>query len=179
MDKHRRAEDAEHDIHLPLDVDKRRRDEVAEREVEDPVARRAQRNGLASDTQWEQLGRVDPADGAPGGCEGRDEEVCAGDDGAAGPTADLPGLLGDAADAAGRRGLAVGGQQTGVGEHPGHHEGCSDKKGHSAAPAVDIDESENGHEDVDDVLDARGDEVGRAGEASHSEYIGNIILDPC
>ena len=33
MNRHNGAEDAKDDVHLPLDIDERRRDEVAEREV--------------------------------------------------------------------------------------------------------------------------------------------------
>ena len=47
MNRHNGAKDAKDDVHLPLDIDERRRDEVAGREVKGPVRRRAQRDRLA------------------------------------------------------------------------------------------------------------------------------------
>ena len=60
------AEDAEDDVDFPGDVGEGGRDEVAERKVEGPVGGGAEGVGFAADAEGEQLGRVDPADGAPG-----------------------------------------------------------------------------------------------------------------
>lgn len=49
VDGHGCAEDTEDDVHLPLDVDERGRDEVREGEVEDPVGARGDGDGLATD----------------------------------------------------------------------------------------------------------------------------------
>ena len=66
MNSHGGAENSEEDVRLPLDVFKGRRHEVREREVEDPVAGRSDGDSLATETQREQLWRVNPADGTPG-----------------------------------------------------------------------------------------------------------------
>lgn len=90
MHQHREVEHAEDDVRLPLDVDKRRRDEVAQGEVEGPIRRRGERNGFPAHAQWLQFGRVNPGDGAPGGGVGGDEEVGASDDGFGWRAGDCP-----------------------------------------------------------------------------------------
>ena len=49
--------------------------------------------------------------------------------------------------------VAVGDEDAAVGEEPGHHEGGADEEGGTTAPAVDVEEGGDGHDDVDDVLD--------------------------
>ena len=60
VEKHRATEDTEKDVHLPLNINKCRRNEVTQREVEGPVEGGGQRISLATDTQWEQLRRIRP-----------------------------------------------------------------------------------------------------------------------
>ena len=137
VDEHADAEDAEHDVGAPLDVDERRRHEVAEGEVEGPVGRRGKRDGLAAHAQRVEFGRVDPGYRAPGRRVRGDEQVRAGDDGFGGRALDEGGGFGFALDAVGLI-SAVGGQNAAVGEEPGGHQGGSDEQGRSAAPAVDV-----------------------------------------
>lgn len=49
--------------------------------------------------------------------------------------------------------MAVGFEETGVGEHPGHHAKGTEEEGGAPAPAVDVEEGGDGEEDVYDVLD--------------------------
>lgn len=170
MHRHRRAEHAEHDIRPPLDVHKCRRHEVAQREIEDPVRARAQRDRLPPDSQRIQLRRVDPADGPPRRREARDKKIRAGDDGLRRGARDLPTLLGRAVRVFGRR-RAVRRHQAGVGVHPGGHEEGADEEGPAAAPAVDEEEGWDGHDYVYYVLNGGGDEVGVAAEAGHAEDV--------
>ena len=174
MDRHCSVEDAEDDVDFPLDVDESGRYEVGEGEVEDPVCGCGERNCLAADAEREEFGRVDPRDGPPGGGVGRDEEVGASDDGAAGGPADLPGFFGDAANATGWGGFAVAGHEACISVHPDGHEGGADEERPAATPSVDEDEGENGHEDVDDVLDRGGDEVGGTGQTCHTEDVSDV-----
>ncbi len=74
------------------------------------------------------------------------------------------------------RGLAVGGHEAGVGKHPRHHEnGANDEHG-SASPAVHEEQSGDGHENVDDVLDRAGDEVDVSPESSHAKHVSDVVL---
>jgi hypothetical protein len=174
VDRHCSVEDAEDDVDFPLDVDESGGYKVGEGEVEDPICGCGERDCLAADTEREEFGRVDPRDRAPGGGVGRDEEVGAGDDGAPGGAADLPGFFRDATNATGWGCLAVAGHEACVGVHPDGHEGGADEERPASTPSVDEDEGKDGHEDVDDVLDGGGDEVGGAGQTCHAEDVGDV-----
>lgn len=47
----------------------------------------------------------------------------------------------------------VSGENTGVGEHPEGHEDGTDEQRRTTTPSVDPEQSRNGHEDIDNVLD--------------------------
>ena len=175
MDEHCEAEDAKDDVRLPLDVFKGGGDEVSEGEVECPVGRGRERDGLAADAEGVEFGRVDPGDGAPGGGVGGDEEVGAGNDGFGRGPADGPGGFGGVVHAVGAGVVAVGFEDPAVGEHPGHHAQGTDHEGRTTAPAVDEEEGGDGEDDVDDILDARGDEEVVPFEAGHSEDVGYVV----
>ena len=81
MQEHGGVEDAEDDVDFPLNVDKRRWDEVAQSEVEDPIGRGGKRDGLAADAQGKELGWGDPAHGTPGCRIAGPEDEGAGKDG--------------------------------------------------------------------------------------------------
>lgn len=174
VDKHRSAEYSEEQVCLPLDVDKGRRNEVAECKVESPVGRGRQGNSLSTDTQREELGGIDPGNGAPSGSKGGNEEIGACNDRLAGGTGDLPGLSLDAIETAWWSRPSTGSQQTGVHEEEGHHKESSDKKRQTSAPAVDPEKSWDCHGDVDHVLDAAGNKKGVSGQASHSKDISIV-----
>ena len=175
MHEHRDVEDAKDDVRLPLYVFKGWRDEVAQREIERPVRGRGQRDRLAAHAQRVEFRRVDPGDGAPGRSVRGDEEVGAGDDGLGRRARDGPGGLGRVVDALGAGVVAVGFQEPAVCEHPGHHAEGAEEEGRAAAPAVDEEEGGDGEDDVDDVLDAGGDEEVVAGEAGHGEDVGDVV----
>lgn len=61
MEGHGRAENAEDDVRLPLDVGEGGRNEIGERKVEDPVAGRGETDALGSVFEREDFGSVDPA----------------------------------------------------------------------------------------------------------------------
>ena len=90
VDCHGGAKDGEDEIDLPLNVDKGWWYKVAECEVEDPIARRAESYGLASHAQREQLGRIDPRGRSPGDGERGDEEISRCDNRLRGWTGDTP-----------------------------------------------------------------------------------------
>ena len=175
MHQHGEVEDAEDEVRLPLDVDKGGRDEVAEGEVEGPVGRGSERDGLAAHTQGIKFRRVDPGDGAPGRGVGGDEEVGAGDDGLGRRAGDLPRGFRRAIHALWAGVMAVGFQEPAVGEHPRHHAQGAEEEGRATAPAVDEEEGRNSEDDVDDVLDTRGDEESITGEAGHGEDVSNVV----
>lgn len=174
MDSHRSAEDPENDVHLPLDVDKRRWDEIRQREVEDPVRSRAQRDSLTTDAEREQFRWVYPGHRSPRRCIGGNKEVGAGDDGASGRSTDDPRFLRHTSQAARGCRMAVGSEQTRVGEHEDCHQGSANEEWPATAPTVDEDESEYGHKDVDYILNGGSDQVGAACEASHAEDVGDV-----
>ena len=70
---------------------------------------------------------------------------------------DFPALLGYVVYSAFGRCVAVCCHEPGVGEHPDCHEDGADDEHGAPAPAVHVDESGDGHDDVDDVLDGGGD----------------------
>lgn len=53
--------------------------------------------------------------------------------------------------------VAVGCHESGVGEHPDCHEDGADDEHGAATPAIHVNESGDGHDNVDDVLDGGGD----------------------
>ena len=53
VDGHGGAKDAEKKVDLPLDVFERWRDKIGQGEVEGPIRRRAEGDGLASNAEWE------------------------------------------------------------------------------------------------------------------------------
>jgi hypothetical protein len=71
--------------------------------------------------------------------------------------------------------VTVAAKQAGVGEEPDSHEGSADEEGGAAAPAIDVEERWDGHDNVDDILDGGGDEERGAGEAGHGEDVGDVV----
>ena len=55
-------------------------------------------------------------------------------------------------------GVAVWFQEAAVSEHPRHHAQGAKQEGRATASAVDEEESRDGEDDLEDVLDARGGE---------------------
>lgn len=153
MHRHSRAKHPEDDVHPPLDIHKRRRHEVRQSEVEDPVRRGGQRDRFPAHAQGKEFGRVDPGDGPPGGRVRRDKEIGAGDDRLRGRAADFPALLGDVVEPAGGSCVPVGRHEACVCEHPCSHKQGAYYEGRATAPAVDEEEGEDGHYDIDDILD--------------------------
>lgn len=119
---------------------------------------------------------VDPRGRTPGRRVRGNEKVCAGNDSPRRCAANLPRLLGNVTETTRRSGLTVGSHKTSVGEHPGHHEDGTDDEHRAATPTVHEEESGNGHQDVDDVLDGTGDKVDVTGETSHTEDVCDVVL---
>ena len=71
--------------------------------------------------------------------------------------------------------MAVGFEETGICEHPGHHTEGPKEKGGAAAPAVDVEEGRDGHNDVDYVLDGGGNKEVVPREAGHGEDVGYVV----
>lgn len=174
VDPHDSQENTEDDVCLPADVGEGRGNEETQRGVEGPVGGGGERNGLTADTERVQLGWVDPGHGAPGWCVGCDEEVCAGNQGLGGGSAQAHGFLGGTVDTAGNNNT-VAGHQTGVGIHPDHHKGGTDEQSRTTAPAVNPDQSGDSGDHVDDVLDGGSKESSVTGVASHAEDICDVV----
>ena len=148
---------------------------LTEGEVDGPVGGSGQGNGLSADAQREELWGVNPGHRSPSDRERGDEEIRTGDDGLAGGTVDQPGHgLGKVGDACGT-GVADASEQTGVDGEPGHHQKGTDQKWLATAPTVDPDEGGDGHDHVDHVLDAGGDEEVVALETGHLEDISGHV----
>ena len=141
------------EIRLPLDIDKSRWDEIAQREIECPVRTRRQRHCLAADSQGIQLWWIDPADRAPRRRIGRHKQIRARNDGLAWRAGDAGRRCRRVVDTLGASIVSVAAEQACVGEQPDSHERCSDQQGWSTAPAVNEQESRHGHDDVDNILD--------------------------
>lgn len=168
------VEDGEDEVRLPLDVGKGHRGKETQSGVEGPVSRGGHGDTLASETEREQLRGVGPGDGTPGGRKGSHKEIGAGDETLGRGTGDTHRLGSNVVDTAGND-FTVGGENTGVGVHPqSHKHGTNEKRG-TATPFVDPEQGRNGHEDVDDVLDGRGEQVGVAAVTSHGEDVGNVV----
>lgn len=71
--------------------------------------------------------------------------------------------------------MAVAAKQAGIGEEPDSHEGSADEEGGAAAPAIDVEERWDSHDDIDNILDGGGDEERGAGEAGHGEDVGDVV----
>lgn len=168
------VEDGKDEVRLPLDVGKGHGREETQGGVEGPVSRGGHGDTLASETEREQLRGVGPGDGTPGGRKRGHEEIRAGDEALGGSTRHTHGLGGNVVDTAGND-LTIGGENTGVGVHPEGHEDGTNKERRTATPSVDPEQGRDGHEDVDDVLDGRGEQVGIATVAGHGEDVGNVV----
>ena len=175
MDEHGGVENAKDNVRLPLDVLERGRHEVAEGEVEDPVCRGRERDGLAPYAERVELRGVDPADGAPGGCVASDEEVGACDETLGRRTSDGPRCFGGVVHALRSGVVAVGFEEPGVGKHEGHHTEGTEEESGSTAPAVHVEQSGYSHDDVDNVLNRGRHQKIVACQASHGENVGYVV----
>lgn len=137
VDQHGEVKHPEDNVHLPIDVFERGRDEVGQGEVEDPVAGRGQCHGFAPDAVGVQLWRVDPRHRTPCGSVGCHEQVGTSNDGLGRFPGDFPAGFGRVTTyAAGRSMMAVAGHETCVGEHESHHpDGPEDQRG-ASTPSV-------------------------------------------
>lgn len=174
MDESGNVEDTEDDVGLPGDVLESDGDKQTESGVEGPVGRGGERSTLAAKAEREQLRRVSPRDGTPGRRKRGDEEVGDGDKSLGGSARDEHRLGQVSTDTVGL-GNTVDSKKTGSSEHPQCHEHGSNEKSRAATPLVHPDKSRNGHEDVDDVGNGGGEEVGLAGVASHGEDGGDVV----
>lgn len=86
----------------------------------------------------------------------------------------MPGLLCNIVDASRRRRSAIGSHETSIPVHEDGHEGGTDEERPAASPAIDEYQGEDRHENVDDILNRRGDEAGVASETCHAEDINDI-----
>lgn len=168
------VEDTEDDVGLPGDVLESDGDEETESSIEGPVGRGSQRGTLAAKTEREQLRGVSPGDGTPGGSKRGDKEVGDSDESLGGGTRHEHRLGQISTNTIGL-GNTVDSKKTSGSEHPESHEHGSDEQSRAATPLVHPDKSRNGHEDVDDVGDGGGEEVGLASVASHGEDSGDVV----
>lgn len=167
--EHDRAEDAKQDVHLPGNVSECRRHEVGERKVERPVGAGGEGDGLSTDTERVQLRWVDPGDWSPSRGVGGDEEVGARNESGGGLARNAEALSG-VIELVGAGWAGVGRHETGVGVHPGCHQCGTNKQCWAATPSVDPDQGRDSHDDVDNILNARGEQHSRS-DVGHCEDI--------
>lgn len=84
------TEYAKDDVGAPLDIPKRRRHEVGERKVEDPVRGGCETDTLGAVLQREDFRDEDPCAGGPGQAVESDKDVTARDNAGGVATVDLP-----------------------------------------------------------------------------------------
>lgn len=80
VDERQGIECAENHVHLPVDAPQQRWDSERKNAVPGPVAGGCEGDGLRADLGGEDLGWICPGRRAPGGGEGGDEQIGAGDD---------------------------------------------------------------------------------------------------
>ena len=71
--------------------------------------------------------------------------------------------------------MAVSGKNTGVGKQPGGHESSTNEQCRAASPAIDEEESGNGHRNVDDILNGGGEQQVVATKTSHGKDVTNVV----
>jgi len=164
---HAEAEDAEHDEGAVADVVHGAGRDLGDAEVEEPLGGGAHADAVGAQPRGEDLGEVDPGDGAPGGRVPDHVQVDHDDHG----------------DGGGRHDVDVGGrvrvQHGGEDEHHGHHPGGAGDEGLAPAQLVDADEEEDGRGgDLDGAVDARGEQrrVG-LGHADGLEDLGRVVAN--
>jgi hypothetical protein len=187
-------------VGLVRDVRQTGRDGVGEREVEHPVRRGRERDGLGADAHWEDLSRVCPGDGAHGDGEPIHmscmkspmttttttkkgnirayEEVRADDDRFCGRvvTGDEPDLSTVGGGTVRAPPVSKAALETPDEEEEEAHEEGADEKHWATAPAVDIDDGRDGERDVEDILDGGGDKVAAAaGETGTLEDVDDVV----
>lgn len=175
MNEHGSTEDTEDDVDLPLDVLEGRGDEPTQSEVEGPVEGGAQSVGLATDTQGEELGRVHPRGRTPGDGVGGDEQVGTRNDSLGRRAGDFPGLCGCSIETAWGSGMTVCGHQTSIGVQPGRHEGGTNKESGTATPAIQPQDSRDGHEHIDHILDTGRHQKVVTIQTGHRKHIRNVV----
>lgn len=174
VDKHGNQEDTEDDVHFPSDVGECRRHEICQSEVEGPVTGSGERDSLSTDAQWVEFWWVDPGDWTPGWCVRRNEEVGAGNDSGCWRPSNGDGLS-SRWELVLVWHLSISCQETSIGKHPNHHEQGTDKHSWATTPAVNPDQSRDGHDDIDDELNG-GWKKDIASQASHGEDIRDVVL---
>lgn len=177
VQEHGGAEDGKEDVGLPGDPGKSRGHKVGEGKVESPVGRGAESDSLAAEAQGEKFGRVGPRDRAPGWCIRRDKEVSRSDNGLGGGSRHSH-RLGSRGELAGKGWVRVDGKDSRVDTEPEAHQKGTNEKGWATAPAIHPEEGRHSHTDVDDEVDAAGEQDSIAaslGEPRHGEDVGNVV----
>ena len=173
VEQHDKIEDSKDHVHLPSDGLKCRGDERCQCRVERPVGRRCESDSFSADAQRIDLRRVDPRDWTPGGGVAGDEEVGASDEPLCCRAVNQHGLLRHVVNATGND-FSSAAHHACVCEHERHHQESADDEWPAAAPAVHPDQSRDGHDNVDDVLNRRGEKVGVARVACHAKDVGDV-----
>ena len=159
VDGHANTEGSKDEVGAVLDILKSWGNSVGQDEVESPVGSSGERDGLGTDTKRVNLSRVGPRNGSPRDGEGADEEVRASNDslGSSVVVSDGPGGGGIAVRGI-RRSIAT--HQTTNEEEPKSHEDGSNQENRAATPTIDEQDSRDGHDNVEDVLDGGSLQVG-------------------
>lgn len=175
MNGHGDTETSEDEVGTVLDRLEKWGDSVGESKVESPVRGGGERDGLGTDAEGVDLSGVGPGNGAPGDGEGADEEVGAGDDSVGSRVVVLDGPGGGCV-ALGLEGGSVGAHETTDEEEPESHEDGAEEENGTTTPAIDEEDGGDGHEDVEDVLDGGGLEVGiLAGDSGTLEDEDDVV----
>jgi hypothetical protein len=178
MEGHDRAENAEDDVRLPLDVGEGGSNEIGERKVEDPVAGCGKTDAFGAVFEGEDFGGVDPGGrglGAsvsvislngweethPGQTIYANKDIGAGNDALSGCALDLPAQVLVAVDLVDR--VAVGGHDTGYGVMQCHADDRAGEEQQSTADTINVWQNDASCDEEDDILNGRRVEDGVTG----------------
>jgi len=78
-------------------------------------------------------------------------------------------------DAGRARPVAVACEYASISEKPSHHQNSANEEGRTTAPAINVEEGRNCHDDIDDVLDRGGKEEIISSQAGHCKYVSDVV----
>ncbi|RUO96330.1 hypothetical protein BC936DRAFT_142198, partial [Jimgerdemannia flammicorona] len=155
---HNDTEAHQQDVDTPGDAVHKKRGDVADNEVKEPVGSGGDGSGLGADAERVDLAGVDPADGAPGIGEGHDEDVDENNDGVGGTgmASEIDALT----TVVVVNGLADASHDGSDDQHRSTHDRSAGDESPATAPPVNVQDSGNGSKHVEDTVDASGEEGG-------------------
>lgn len=144
------AKYTEDDVSPPGNIPERRRDEIGQGKVEDPVSRSSETDTPGTVVEREDLGDVNPGNGSPGKTVESDKDVGAGNNALSIAAADLPTNVVISIDVS--DGPALGGHEAGDRKVESSHSNATPQKERTTTNLLNEEEGNGSGDEEDDIL---------------------------